>query len=233
MDQDRQGKRKQDQDGSGSEDQDREGSRMTVPGTTAPPLPSCPCPCSGPASRGGWCRSEALAQAQPMLAYRPGSYPHTHPKTPSEEGASGPASVLELDLGEVLGGRLDLDLIPHRLEQLLDLLDLGLLRGGLGLGGARLVPLGELRLERADVALLDQPAGALAGLVLLGRDRPQELPRGAAVGVESLSQVGDGDGGHLNHSLCVVRESPCAVHRWVYHTMPRGAGLRSQPLPRV
>src|SRR5690606_26699645 len=127
MDQDRQGKRKQDQDGSGSEDQDREGSRMTVPGTTAPPLPSCPCTCAGPASRGGSNRSEALNQSQPMLAYRPRINPHTRPNAPSEEGASGPASVLELDPGEALGGRLDHDLIPHRREQSLNLLDLGLL----------------------------------------------------------------------------------------------------------
>lgn len=110
------------------------------------------------------------------------------PNTPKYLTWSG--QVRYLGCGILLLGSLVLDL-GHRVRVLVD----GV--GGRVVGGV----LRELRLQRSDLSLLDRPARALAGLLVGGGDRAQELARGASVGVEVGGEFLNGDGGHLNQLL--------------------------------
>lgn len=75
-----------------------------------------------------------------------------------------------------------------------DVVDLGLPHPSLELR--------ELLLQSSDVLLLDEPAAALSGLVLLLGDGPEELPGDSGRRVQLLRELRDGDLCHFFFSLC-------------------------------
>src|SRR5882672_51356 len=60
-------------------------------------------------------------------------------------------------------------------------------------GGLRGLPFLELLRQRSNLLRLDHPAGALAGLIVLGGDGSQKLANRAPVGIEPACELFGGD----------------------------------------